>query len=57
VAYKTQLAQALREKVWPLLEAARVKPVIHRVFPAHEAAAAHALMESGAHVGKIVLVW
>jgi NADPH2:quinone reductase len=57
VAYKTRLAQALREKVWPLLEAGRVKPVIHRVFPAHEAAAAHALMESSTHVGKIVLTW
>jgi NADPH2:quinone reductase len=57
VAYKTELARALRAEVWPLLEAGRVKPVIHRVFPAAEAAAAHALMESGAHVGKIVLQW
>lgn len=57
LAYKARLARALRERVWPLLEAGRVKPVIHRVFPAAEAAAAHALMESGAHVGKIVLTW
>lgn len=57
VAYKTRLAQALRERVWPLLEAGRVKPVIHAVFPAAEAAAAHALMESSTHVGKIVLTW
>ncbi len=57
VAYKTELARALRAEVWPLLEAGRVKPVIHRVFPAAEAAAAHALMESSAHVGKIVLQW
>jgi NADPH2:quinone reductase len=57
VAYKTRLAQALRAKVWPLLEAARVKPVIHAVFPAREAAQAHALMESSTHVGKIVLTW
>ena len=55
--YKTQLAQALRQRVWPLLETGQVKPVIHRVFPAAQAAAAHALMESSAHVGKIVLQW
>jgi len=57
VAYKARLAQALRERVWPLLEAGRVRPVIHAVLPAADAAGAHALMESGAHVGKIVLDW
>jgi len=57
VAYKTALARELRERVWPLLEQGRVKPVIHKVFPAAEAAAAHALMESSTHVGKIVLAW
>lgn len=57
VAYKTVLAQALRAKVWPLLEAGKVKPVIHQVFPAAKAAEAHALMESSTHVGKIVLTW
>ena len=57
IAYKTRLAQALRERAWPLLEAGRIRPVIHRVFPAAQAAEAHALMESGAHVGKIVLSW
>ncbi|GAB4116747.1 MAG: NAD(P)H-quinone oxidoreductase [Rubrivivax sp.] len=57
VAYKTELARALRQQVWPLIEAGQVRPVIHRVFPAAEAAAAHALMESSAHVGKIVLQW
>ncbi len=57
VAYKTVLAQALRQKVWPLFEAGRVKPVIHQVFPAARAAEAHALMESSTHVGKIVLTW
>ncbi|MBL8286746.1 MAG: NAD(P)H-quinone oxidoreductase [Rubrivivax sp.] len=63
VPYKTRLARELREKVWPLLEgagsagAARVRPVIHQVFPAAAAAAAHALMESSTHVGKIVLSW
>ena len=57
VAYKTALAQELKNKAWPLIEAGRFKPVIHQVFPAAQAAAAHALMESGAHVGKIVLSW
>ena len=57
VAYKGVLARALRERVWPLIEAGRIKPVIHQVFPASEAAAAHALMESSTHVGKIVLNW
>lgn len=57
VAYKTVLAQALRAQAWPLLESGAVKPVVHQVFPAAKAAEAHALMESGTHVGKIVLTW
>jgi NADPH2:quinone reductase len=57
IAYKTALASALREKVWPLIEAGRVRPVIHRVFDAAQACQAHALMESSTHVGKIVLRW
>ena len=57
VAYKGVLARALRERAWPLIEAGRIKPVIHQVFPANDAAAAHALMESGTHIGKIVLDW
>ena len=57
VAYKGELARALRAKVWPLLDAGRFKPVIHRVFDAAQAAQAHALMESSTHVGKIVLRW
>ncbi len=57
LAYKAALAQSLRQRVWPLLEAGRFKPVVHAVFPAAEAAAAHALMESSTHVGKIVLDW
>jgi len=57
IAYKTALAQALRSRVWPLLEAGSVKPVIHQVFPAAKAAEAHALMETSTHVGKIVLTW
>lgn len=57
VAFKAAIARALRDKVWPLLEAGRIKPVIERVFEGPQAAAAHALMESGQHVGKIVLRW
>jgi putative PIG3 family NAD(P)H quinone oxidoreductase len=57
VAYKTLLAQELKSKAWPLIEAGKVKPVIHQVFPAAKAAEAHALMESSTHVGKIVLTW
>jgi putative PIG3 family NAD(P)H quinone oxidoreductase len=57
VAYKTVLAGQLRATVWPLIEAGRIKPVIHQVFPAAQAAAAHTLMESSTHVGKIVLSW
>lgn len=57
VAYKTALARELRQRVWPLLEAGRVRPVIHQVFPAAQAAQAHVLMESSTHVGKIVLTW
>jgi NADPH2:quinone reductase len=57
VTYKGMLARELRERVWPLIESGRVKPVIHQVFPAAQAAAAHALMESSTHVGKIVLTW
>ena len=55
VADKAAIAAALREKVWPLVEAGAVRPVIHSRFPLAEAAAAHALMESSAHIGKIVL--
>ena len=57
VAFKAAIAQALRKNVWPLVEAGKIKPVIHSTFPAAEAAQAHALMESNQHVGKIVLTW
>ena len=57
LAYKAALAVQLRATVWPLIEAGKVKPVIHQVFPAVQAAQAHALMESSVHVGKIVLNW
>lgn len=55
VAEKGAIAAALREKVWPLLEAGTVAPVLFETFPLAEAAAAHALMESSAHIGKIML--
>jgi NADPH2:quinone reductase len=55
IEYKTQVAVALKERVWPLIEAGRIRPVIYRTFPLAEASKAHALMESSAHVGKIVL--
>jgi NADPH:quinone reductase len=55
VEFKATIAQALRQKVWPLVEAGKIRPVIYRTFALEEAAAAHALMESGEHVGKIML--
>jgi putative PIG3 family NAD(P)H quinone oxidoreductase len=55
VAVKAQLAAELREKVWPLLDAGKVAPVMAASFPLAEAANAHALMESSGHIGKIVL--
>ncbi|WP_298830058.1 NAD(P)H-quinone oxidoreductase [uncultured Piscinibacter sp.] len=57
VAFKAAIAAALRRDVWPWIEAGRVRPVIHKVFPAAEAAQAHALMESNQHIGKLVLSW
>jgi putative PIG3 family NAD(P)H quinone oxidoreductase len=55
VAQKAAVATAVRENVWPLLEAGRVRPVIYKTFPLGEASEAHRLMESSQHVGKIVL--
>lgn len=57
VAFKAAVAQALRERVWPLLEQGQVRPVIHSTFGAEQAAQAHTLMESNQHIGKIVLTW
>jgi len=56
IAEKGAIAAALRQHVWPLLEAGKVAPLIHATFPLREAAEAHRVMESGAHVGKLVLV-
>jgi NADPH2:quinone reductase len=55
IAEKGAIAQALREKVWPLLEAGKVAPVVHATFPLAQAADAHRLMETSSHIGKIVL--
>jgi len=55
VQEKGAIAAALRREVWPLLEQGVVKPIVYKTFPLAEAAAAHRLMESGEHVGKIVL--
>jgi len=55
VEVKASIARALREKVWPLIEAGKIRPVIYRTFGLDQAAAAHALMESSEHVGKILL--
>ena len=52
---KAAIARAVEENVWPLIAAGKVKPVIYKTFPLREAAAAHALMELSAHIGKIVL--
>jgi NADPH2:quinone reductase len=55
VVEKARIARALLEKVWPKLEAGEVRPIVHSVFQLEEAAYAHRLMESGKHIGKIVL--
>jgi putative PIG3 family NAD(P)H quinone oxidoreductase len=56
VEFKSLVADELSRAVWPHVEAGKLKPVIHATFPLAEAAEAHAMMESGDHVGKIVLI-
>ena len=53
--FKAHLARNLKERIWPLVEAGRIKPQIYKTFPLSEAADAHRLMESSQHIGKIVL--
>jgi NADPH2:quinone reductase len=53
--FKAAIAQSLRQKIWPLIERERIRPVVHATFPLADAARAHMLMESGQHIGKIVL--
>jgi NADPH:quinone reductase len=56
LAQKAEVAAALLEEIWPLLDGGKVKPVIHATFPLEDARLAHELMESSAHVGKILLL-
>jgi len=55
VAFKAAIARDLEARVWPLIAQGRVRPVMHRRFALARAAEAHELMETGAHIGKIVL--
>ncbi|PUA16980.1 NAD(P)H-quinone oxidoreductase [Glaciimonas sp. PCH181] len=55
IAFKAAIAEQLLARVWPLLEAGKIKPVIFKTFPFEQAAEAHALMESSSHIGKIML--
>src|SRR5271163_4798166 len=56
IAQKAAVADAVRQHVWPLLAAGRVKPIIYTTFPLAEASEAHRLMETSQHIGKIVLI-
>lgn len=55
IAFKAAVAWRLQEKVWPLIEMGKIRPVIFKTFPLEQAGQAHALMESSTHVGKIML--
>ena len=55
VAFKAEIAANLKQHVWPLIEAGKVKPVIHRVFALSDAAEAHSMMEASSHIGKLIL--
>lgn len=55
IDFKAAIAERLQERVWPLIESGKIKPVIHKVFALEEAAQAHALMETSSHIGKLVL--
>ncbi|WP_163454501.1 zinc-binding dehydrogenase, partial [Escherichia coli] len=54
-ADKAEIAEGLRRDVWPDLDSGAIRPVVHATFPLEAAAEAHALMESSAHLGKILL--
>lgn len=56
VAYKADIARSLEKHIWPFIEKGQVKPVIYRKLPLEQAAEAHAILESSAHIGKILLV-
>ena len=55
VAFKGAIAKSLRERIWPLIEAGKIRPVIYKSFPLAQASEAHKLMETSQHIGKIVL--
>jgi putative PIG3 family NAD(P)H quinone oxidoreductase len=55
VSFKAQIARELEKEVWPLIEAGKVRPVMHAEFAMEDAALAHSMMEEGLHIGKIVL--
>lgn len=57
VAFKAAIARQLHEQVWPLMIKGAIRPVVHQVFGPHQAAAAHALMESNQHIGKLLINW
>jgi NADPH2:quinone reductase len=57
VEFKSDIAASLQKNIWPLIASGVIKPVVYKTFPAPEAAAAHALMESSEHVGKIMLTF
>ena len=55
IAEKAAIAAAVEARIWPLIEAGRIKAVVDTVLPLAEAAKAHALMEADTHIGKIIL--
>jgi NADPH2:quinone reductase len=55
ISFKQDIAQQLQQRIWPLLEAGKIKPVIFKTFSLDQAAQAHTLMETSTHVGKIML--
>ncbi|MFW8565567.1 NAD(P)H-quinone oxidoreductase [Orrella sp. 11846] len=56
VSFKAAIAKQLQERVWPLLEAGKIEPIIHATMPLADASAGHAMMEAGEQIGKIILV-
>ncbi|KAA0888660.1 NAD(P)H-quinone oxidoreductase [Pusillimonas sp. ANT_WB101] len=55
VAFKADIAHALKQRVWPLLESGKIKPIVHATFPLAQASDAHAMMDAGEQIGKIIL--
>jgi NADPH2:quinone reductase len=55
IEFKGQVAKSLRERIWPLIDAGKIKPVVYKTFPLAEASEAHKLMETSQHIGKIVI--